>query len=148
MNLYCSNIPKKILDLPALRWYLFSKYQLESDKLPPTPAAFHYKVLRAHFVCRIWKQSGYQIMSLPDVTNYGWNLRDGKLIPITTDRPPAPAAIVELCLCKCKTNCISNRCVYKKNDLRCTELCFCTDCQNDECFEDTSYLSDDEEDIW
>ena len=83
-------------------------------------------------------------MSLPDVTNYGWRLTDNKLVPVPTDKPPAPEAIVELSLCKCKTNCVSNRCVCKKNGLRCTELCFCNDCENDEAY--TFNFSSDEDD--
>ena len=41
-----------------------------------------------------------------DPTDWGWNLIDGKLFPIYTDKPPAPEELLCLIACKCKTDCI------------------------------------------
>ena len=36
MTMYCNNIPSSVKDISSLQWYLFSKHQFESEKLPPT----------------------------------------------------------------------------------------------------------------
>ena len=51
-------------------------------------------------------------------------------MPILTDEPPAPEAVFEMSLCKCKTDCSTMRCKCKKNSLVCTEMCLCTGCKN------------------
>ena len=40
MNIYCRGRPKNLATLRKLRWYLFSKYQIESVNLLPTYKAF------------------------------------------------------------------------------------------------------------
>ena len=62
MNMYvkltCGNkLPEDVQSIPQLRWYLFSKYQYESEKLPPTPSAFKYKVFRSHFFTLVLRHS-------------------------------------------------------------------------------------------
>ena len=57
LDLYCPKRPKDITDLSSLRWHLFSKYQLESEKLPPTAAALKFMILRSHYIASIWKLS-------------------------------------------------------------------------------------------
>ena len=49
-----------------------------------------------------------------------------------TELSPAPESIVELSMCGCNTGCSSLRCKCKKNNLVCTEMCICMDCENDE----------------
>ena len=61
-----------------------------------------------------------------------------------TDKPPAPEAIIEISFCKCVTGCNNMRCKCKKNQLICTELCFCKDCENDN--DDISNHLENEED--
>ena len=43
--------------LPQLRWYLFSKYQLDASSLPPTMSALKYKIFRSHYVSMVLKRS-------------------------------------------------------------------------------------------
>ena len=50
LNLYCKNRPTDIDNLSKLRWNMFSKKQLESDKLPPTSSALKYTIHRSHYI--------------------------------------------------------------------------------------------------
>ena len=38
-------------------------------------------------------------------TDWGWQYRDGSLIPLTTDRPVAPTRVLRTVSCGCKTGC-------------------------------------------
>ena len=50
-----------------------------------------------------------------------------------TDQLPVPKLLIELNSCKCKiTKCKTGQCSCKKNNLRCTDLCYCNDCENTE----------------
>ena len=49
LQLYDSERPSVISNLSELRWYMLSKHQYESDKLPPTKMALDQKVIRAHY---------------------------------------------------------------------------------------------------
>ena len=72
LNLCYKNRPKiSINDLGGLRWYLFTKYQYESSKLPPTKKAFEQMVLRAHYSSLQWKSSHIPSPQLPNPNDFG-----------------------------------------------------------------------------
>ena len=48
LNLYCNTRPNDVDTLGSLRWYMFSKYQYEGDKLPPTKHALLHMMYRSH----------------------------------------------------------------------------------------------------
>lgn len=131
LDLYCKNRPSRIDNLASLRWHMFSKYQHDSTSLPPTIEAFKMKILRSHLVSKIWAQSNLPHMNMPDPTSHGWlRLENGNLKPLTTLLPPAPKAVIEMSLCRCKKSCISKKCMCVKSGIVCTELCFCESCEN------------------
>ena len=41
--------PEHTNTILELRWFQFSKFQAETDKLPPTRSALKYKIFRSHF---------------------------------------------------------------------------------------------------
>ena len=43
-----------VTDVGELRWRLFTKKQLEAQKLPPTRGALHEAIARAHFQAMVW----------------------------------------------------------------------------------------------
>lgn len=57
-------------------------------------------------------------------------------MPVLTDMPPAPEQLIEVSSCTCKTGCNTMRCKCKKNNMVCTEMCLCVECQNDDEEED------------
>ena len=131
VEVYGSNRPHHIQSLPQLRWYLYSKFQTEAEKLLPTISALKYKIFRCHFITIILKRLHVPLQNLPSPENYGWDKENACLVPIMTDSLPAPLALIELNLCGCKT-CSTNRCQCRKNGFTCTDMCKCTDCENTE----------------
>ena len=63
--------PENIETIPQLRWYFFSKFQCDAEKLPPTIAAFKYKVFRSHFVSLVLRRSLIPLQNIPSPLNYG-----------------------------------------------------------------------------
>ena len=132
LNLYQQKRPLHIGNLQSLRWYMFSKYQYSSKKLPPTISTLRFAIYRSHLICNIWKKSTFSLPTLLNPEDYGWkyDIDNNRYEAIMTDQLPAPQQIVELSICKCKSGCDSARCSCNKNNLVCTELCLCEDCQN------------------
>jgi len=58
---------------------------------------------------------------------WGWKLSSGKLIPIDTDSVVAPAELLKVIKCSCKTDtakpCSSQNCTCVKNGLPCVSAC-------------------------
>ena len=98
LNLYYKNRPKSINDLGGLRWYLFTKYQYESSKLPPTKKAFEQMILRTHYTCLQWKTSHIPSPQLHNPNDFGWNWnQDDKIyetLMTTTPPPPLPLPLI------------------------------------------------------
>ena len=67
LDLYHHNRPAHVNNLQSLRWYLFSKFQLESKKLPPTTSALHHAICRSHCISNIWKQSHMKVDNITQV---------------------------------------------------------------------------------
>lgn len=133
-----------------LRWRLFSRKQLEAQKLPPTKGALHEAVCRAQFQAMVWHQAHVPNPKLPSATDYGWRAEGSKLVPITTKIPPAPAAVSNLIKCGCKkTNCRTH-CTCRSQGLNCSEMCNCGAdedvCSNTEQEKPLAIDDDEEED--
>ena len=62
-----------------------------------------------------------------------------------TQLPPAPEAVKHLVKCACaKTRCSTNRCQCRKAGLTCTDLCKCSDSDEDAC---NNFFASDDQDI-
>ena len=72
MDLYCPKRPLTISNIGELRWYMFSKFQYESEKLPPTKSTLREKILRSHYTSLIWKSAHLPSPVLPDPKEFGW----------------------------------------------------------------------------
>ena len=122
-----------IKTVKALRWSLFKKNQAESERLPPTQAALHQAILRAHYQLLVWNNDHVANPVFPSPEGYGWQDEDGKWVLVMTNLPPASEAIIRLVRCKCaKSRWSNNRCQCQKAGLVCTDLSLCSeDCQND-----------------
>jgi hypothetical protein len=94
---------------------------------------------RAHYLCGTWK---LQISSFnPQIscpTHHGWEMKEERLVAVMTDQLPAPKFSIEMNSCNCKkTQCVGGRCSCSRNGLRCTELCKCVGCENEDLRFDT-----------
>ena len=119
-------------DTGDLRWHQLSKHQQDAYSLPPTPAALRFHMMRANYVCAVWKALSQEFLfTSPSTTDHGWETIDDKLIPIMTDESPAPDFSIELNSCGCqKTKCKTEKCSCLQNGLKCTDICNCLDCEN------------------
>ena len=66
-----------IKTVKALRWSIFKKNQAESERLPPTQAALHQAILRAHYQLLVWNNDHVANSVLPSPEGYGWQDEDG-----------------------------------------------------------------------
>ena len=53
LNLYRNTRQNNVDTLGSLRWYMFSKYQYEGDKLPATKHALLHMMRRSHYMARV-----------------------------------------------------------------------------------------------
>lgn len=86
--------------------------------LPPTSAAAKYHSLRVYLQVQQWIGN-----TEVQPENWGWRNTDNKLLPITTDLPPAPARLLRVIRCNCKSDCDTKRCSCKKHGLDCSPAC-------------------------
>ena len=102
---------------------MFSKNQLESDKLPPTFSAIKYMIHRSHYITYISKSTISANPIFPDPEKFGWKKFDDEYELFMAEKLPAPQSVIELSTCSCKkTNCNSLRCNCKKKGW-CVSIC-------------------------
>ena len=75
---------------------LFTKKQLEAEKLPHTQGALHQAIARTHYKAMVWDQDHVPNPQMPPATEYGWEAEGDQLVPVTTRDPPAPGTITQL----------------------------------------------------
>ena len=92
---------------------LSSGFKLES--LPPTSAAAKFHSNRAYLAVQQW------IGDNLGPTDWGWQYRDGMLVPLTTDRPVAPTRVLRIVSCGCNTGC-RKTCGCPRAGLYCSPL--------------------------
>ena len=85
--------------------------------LPPTSAAAKYHSLRVYHQVQQWRGVHKR------ATEWGWRLKDDKMLPVATDLQPAPEYLLEAINCNCKTDCSSRRCSCVKFGLYCSPAC-------------------------
>lgn len=142
----------KVLD--DARYMVFSGKKKFPDphKLPPTSDAFKLHLKRSNYQAHEWRQALICDRTLTNPEGHGWCIStDGNLDIQWLSQPPAPSSLLELMSCRCKkTKCSNNSCGCKKENLACTDLCKCVECNNNkkEEFYESDYFeeSDDSED--
>ena len=93
-QIYDSKRPTAMSNLAELIWYIFSKHQYESDKLPSTKMDLDQKILRA-----ILEVSTYILTHIARLTRiYGWALNKITNLyhPRMTKNPLVPDTVAEL----------------------------------------------------
>ena len=95
--------------------------------LPPTTPCLQSHTLRAHLQCMYWKAAADDAIPEIDPTDYGWELKDSTLWPVSNVPAIAPAELLEVTACKCSavSPCSRNTCSCKKNKTACTCYCKC-----------------------
>ena len=93
-------LTRNINTFRLLRWYLFSKFQYDFEKLPPTSSALRFAIYLSHLVCSTWKKSLFPAPSYLDPQEYGreYDINNNSYEAVTTDQLPAPKYVVEFCV--------------------------------------------------
>ena len=102
-----------------------SKKYIEPQHLNPTSEAASYHILRVFHQVQTWKGNAI------DPLKWGWCLRDGKMMPIFTQKDPAPSALLKMIKCGCKTDCNKQICTCFKYNIKC--FLMCGECQGMYC---------------
>ena len=108
-----------------LRYSMFAKKGLASDRLPPTLDAFMQHLKRVNFQSYIWKNATEPMLNLPSPDGHGWELEQGTLVPVQMTEDAAPKTILEFAYCGQTCSCTTRRCSCKKLGLSCTDVCRC-----------------------
>ena len=99
--------------------------------IPCTTHCFGLHGLRCQLQCKLWCMAASKSVpseALPDHKRYGWkgNFEIQWMLQL-----PAPIKLLEFMHCKsCQTGCDTGRCVCKKANVPCTDLCGCHGCKN------------------
>jgi len=104
------------------------------ESLPPTSDTARFDIRRSHYQASVWNQAHVPSPVLSIVTEMGWNLRDGQLVPKLLSLPSKPKACSEITSCGCTKGCLSKLCSCRKMRLPCIKACRChryaDECQN------------------
>jgi len=128
-----------------------SKTQILPKQLLPTERASYLHCLRAHLQVMEWQQ--LRIQTSP--CDLGWETVSEKLVPIATDKDPAPKTLLNVVRCCSKVEsrncCGSGLCSCGKNWLPCVAAC--TNCRGKECnnvdrAREDQDISDSEESVY
>ena len=92
---------------------------VEPQSLPPTSGSSKYHSLRVYYQVMEWKDACINMR--PE--DFGWNVVDGRYLPIQTDQPAAPSELLDVICCSCKKDCTTRRCTCRKYGLPCTNVC-------------------------
>lgn len=93
--------------------------------IPPTRDALIEHLKRSIYqACFIWNKCTEAELNLPDATDWGWTLSEGKYIPCWITGPEIFKATEQLVKCGCLLGC-NNRCSCNKANLPCTSMCKC-----------------------
>ena len=83
---------------------------------------------------------------LPSPEGCGWEKKDDSWRPIMTSVQPAPEAIIKLVPCGCKTQCATKRCQCRREGLPGTNLCACSDEEEEPCQNMSNEIVADDDD--
>jgi len=84
-----------------------------------------------------------------DPSEWGWKVQEEKLVPVMTDKSPAPDALIKMIHCDCSVGYNTLRCTCRKHGLECTSASghcqddICDNMINDPVIEDDDDANDD-----
>ena len=129
LDLYCRLRLDTVKDIATPRLLYDVTYSVNIREnlqhVQPTVEALRQKVKLSYYVAYVLKHALDAHPFYPDPTSFRWVLSEDALAPIATEDLPAPSKMIELTMCSCSTNCLTNRCRSKKYNLACTDICRC-----------------------
>ena len=117
--------PGDKLDLLRLQKFhqkvMISQSVVDPKVLPPTSAAAAFHSLRVYLQVQQWM--GKDPVQPMNPENWGWCKQGRQLLPILTDKEPAPRNLLEMVRCNCKAGCSTRQCTCRKHELECSTGC-------------------------
>ena len=104
-----------------------STVALLPEMLGPTSDAGMLHMLRAYYQLQEWK--GNEPL---DLEYWGWKKTEKYILPVPMTKAPAPANLLKIIRCGCKTGCKTGQCTCKKMGVKCTSIC--SGCNGVSCF--------------
>ena len=97
---------------------------IQPENVPLTERVTHYHALRVYLQVAQWKNLSLACL---DLKEWGWKEKNGALEPVKTDIDPAPAWLLQVIKCNCKTDsrhpCGTRLCPCRKIGLSCVAVC-------------------------
>lgn len=122
------------VSIHVLRCSMFRQPKMTIENLPPTKDALEQHIKRANYQTLIWHQSMVTNPQLPSPFASGWKLEDNALKPLLATKDPISVKCFKFAVCNCTETgykCRTRQCNCRKNNLRCSQSCSCTEwCQN------------------
>lgn len=116
-------------DINEARYRGFCETKLQQC-LPPTKNALAQHIKRCNYQAAIYKYALLPFIDAPSPMSHGWQLKDGKIGVTWMTQEPCPEVTLMSVYCSCKTGCTSGRCSCNTSKLQCTDLCKCSNCNN------------------
>ena len=133
--------------LTSVRYGIFckkgsrAKNFVSPERLPPTPSAcrFHYLQTYYQVMQRMWNAVNME------PTEWGWKEEYNNLIPIMTEKSPAPDTLLRMVHCCSTIECDTLWCSCRKYGMGCTNVCVCCqgNCSNQSTMAE-SYVEEEE----
>ena len=118
-------------DVNAVRYQAFKSGKYDEELLPPNQDSLDQHISRANYQCYIWRHAVQPVLNLPSFCEYGWEVDDvGNVLVKWMTIAPAPESLLEFVNCKCQKGCETKRCSCVKAELKCSDLCKCVGCRN------------------
>lgn len=104
----------------------------EPHQLTPTKDALHWHLELANYTCLIMKSALVCNLIIPAPEGHGWTFCDQNQLQFyLMSLPAAPDAMLDMILCGCnKTKCRTGACSCLSVNLKCTDLCKCSNWEN------------------
>ncbi len=113
-------------EVNQLRHSMFGACTTDPTRLPPCQDAARQHILRANYQAAVWRRCLEPSPDIPSPDGHGWKVSEGE---IWMDNDPAPKMVLQCVSCTC-TKCKDNRCSCRRNGLKCTGACGCSNCDN------------------
>jgi hypothetical protein len=116
---------------------------IKAPTLPPTSDAAALHSLRCYLQVQVWIGN-----TTLEPSKFGFCVKNGRMLPITMQKPAAPDCLLDMIHCTCKGDCASNKCSCYKASLPCRKAC--TNCNGLSCENgetpDTNFIDSDSDD--
>ena len=114
------------------RYRLYAKKsgKLLKLSLPPTQKNLLFHIFRAHLQTILAKSADQQAPPELNIRHFGWDIKDGVPVPMTSRQPPGPQDIMDVVRCGCKAEdntCGTASCSCRHAKILCTVYCACGD---------------------